>query len=77
MNSKPLTLEEVFEAADIFFPIYEYIKSRLPVDTKVEDVLKVAENVCTLAQKLRAEKEAEALPFGFNKHNETVGPDEC
>jgi len=67
MNSKPLTLEEVFEAADIFFPIYEYIKSRLPVDTKVEDVLKVAENVCTLAQKLRAEKEAEALPFGFNK----------
>jgi len=70
MNSKPLTLEEVFEAADIFFPIYEYIKSRLPVDTKVEDVLKVAENVCTLAQKLRAEKEAEALPFGFNKHND-------
>jgi len=67
MNTKPLTLEEVFEAADIFFPIYEYIKSRLPVDTKVEDVLRVAENVCTLAQKLRAEKEAEALPFGFNK----------
>ena len=67
MNTKPLTLEEVFEAADIFFPIYEYIKSRLPADTKVEDVLKVAENVCTLAQKLRAEKEAEALPFGFNK----------
>jgi len=67
MNTKLLTLEEVFEAADIFFPIYEYIKSRLPVDTKVEDVLKVAENVCTLAQKLRAEKEAEALPFGFNK----------
>ena len=70
MNSKPLTLEEVFEAADIFFPIYEYIKSRLPVDTKVEDVLKVAENVCTLAHKLRAEKEAEALPFGFNKNND-------
>ena len=67
MNTKPLTLEEVFEEADIFFPIYEYIKSRLPADTKVEDVLKVAENVCTLAQKLRAEKEVEALPFGFNK----------
>ena len=69
MNTKPLTLEEVFEAADIFFPIYEYIKSRLPVDTKVEDVLKVAENVCTLAQKLRIEKESENLPFGFNKKN--------
>ena len=77
MKTKPLTLEEVFEAADIFFPIYEYIKSRLPVDTKVEDVLKVAENVCALAQKLRVEKEAESQPFGFNKKNDTIGPDEC
>ena len=67
MNTKPLTLEEVFEAADIFFPIYEYIKHRLPADTKVEDVLKVSENVCALAQKLRVQKEAEAQPFGFNK----------
>jgi hypothetical protein len=67
MNTKPLTVEEVAEAADVFFPIYEYVKGRLPSETSVEDVLKVAENVCTLAQKLRAEKEAEALPFGFNK----------
>jgi hypothetical protein len=72
MNTKPLTLEEVFEAADIFFPIYEYIKSRLPAETKVEDILKVAENVCTLAQKLRVEKEAENQPFGFNKKNGEV-----
>jgi hypothetical protein len=69
MNTKPLTVEEVAEASDVFFPIYEYIKSRLPVDTKVEDILKVAENVCTLAQKLRAEKEVENQPFGFNKNN--------
>jgi hypothetical protein len=67
MNTKPLTLEEVTEAADIFFPIYECVKKRMSDDAKVEDILKVAENVCTLAQKLRAEKEAEALPFGFNK----------
>ena len=72
MNTKPLTLEEVFEAADIFFPIYEYIKSRLPAETKVEDILKVAENVCTLAQKLRVQKEAENQPFGFNKKNENT-----
>jgi hypothetical protein len=63
-------MEEVFAAADIFFPIYEYIKSRLPADTKVEDVLKVAENVCSLAQKLRIEKELESMPFGFNKKQE-------
>jgi len=70
MNTKPLTIEEVTEAADIFFPIYEYVKGRLPADTKVEDILKVAENVCTLAQKLRVEKEAENQPFGFNKKND-------
>jgi hypothetical protein len=67
MNTKPLTVEEVVEAADVFFPIYEYIKHRLPADTKVEDILKVSENVCALAQKLRVQKEAEAQPFGFNK----------
>ena len=70
MNTKPLTVEEVADAADVFFPIYEYVKGRLPADTKVEDVLKVAENVCSLAQKLRLEKEEENLPFGFNKKEE-------
>ena len=70
MNSKPLTVEEVAEAADVFFPIYEYVKSRLPVETKVEDILKVSENVCSLAQKLRVQKEVEAQPFGFNKKRE-------
>jgi len=77
MNTKPLTVEEVAEAADLFFPIYEYIKGRLPAETSVEDTLKVAENICTLAQKLRAEKELEGQPFGFNKKNGTIGSDEC
>ena len=67
MNTKPLTLEEVTEAADIFFPIYECVKKRMSDDAKVEDILKVSENVCALAQKLRVQKEAEAQPFGFNK----------
>lgn len=71
MNNKPLTLEEVTEAADVFFPIYEYVKGRLPADTKVEDVLKVAENVCTLAQKLRAQ-EKDSSPFGFNKKEDDI-----
>ena len=70
MNTKPLTVDEVADAADVFFPIYEYVKGRLPADTKVEDVLRVAENVCSLAQKLRLEKEEENLPFGFNKKEE-------
>ena len=72
MNTKPLTIEEVSAAADIFFPIYEYVKGRLPADTKVEDILKVSENICTLAQKLRVQKEMESQPFGFNKKNENA-----
>jgi len=67
MNTKPLTPEEATEAADIFFPIYECVKKRMSDDAKVEDILKVTENVCALAQKLRVQKEAEAQPFGFNK----------
>ena len=70
MNTKPLTIEEVTEAAEIFFPIYECIKGRMPNDAKVEDILKVTENVCSLAQKLRVQKEIEAQPFGFNKKND-------
>jgi hypothetical protein len=70
MNNKPLTLEEVSEAAEVFFPIYEYVKGRLPAETKVEDILRVAENVCTLAQKLRVQKEMDNVPFGFNKKKE-------
>jgi len=69
MNTKPLTLEEVKEAADIFFPIYEHIKGRMPGDAPCEDTLKVVENVCSLAQKLRVLKEVEASSFGFNKKN--------
>jgi len=70
MNNKPLTLEEVTEAAEVFFPIYEYVKGRMPADTKVEDVLKVTENICSLAQKLRIQKEMDRVPFGFNKKKE-------
>ena len=71
MNKNPLTLEEVKEASDIFFPIYEYVKSRMPDDAPCEDTLKVTENVCNLAQKLRVLKEIESTPFGFNKKQET------
>lgn len=70
MNKKPLTLEEVKEAADIFFPIYEHIKSRMPGDAPCEDTLKVVENVCNLAQKLRVLKEVDEYSFGFNRVKE-------
>ena len=70
MNTKPLTTEEVTEAAEKFFPLFEVVHSKMPKDSKIEDSLKVMETVCNLAHKLRAEKEEQTAPFGFNKKND-------
>ena len=77
MNTKPLTVEEVEEAAEQFFPLFDIVRNQMPVEATIEDTLKVMETVCALAQKLRLEKEAASQPFGFNKKNDTIGPDEC
>jgi hypothetical protein len=69
MNSKPLTVEEVKKAAEVFFPLLEEINRWLPTEATIEDRLKIMETVCTLAHKLRVEEDAK-LAFGFNK-NET------
>jgi hypothetical protein len=75
MNTKPLTVEEVEEAAEQFFPLFDIVRNQMPVEATIEDTLKVMETVCTLAQKLRAEKESQAQPFGFNKKlNEDGAP---
>ena len=66
MNSKPLTPEEVQEAADKFFPLFKIVHGNMPEGSKTEDTLKVMESVCTLAHKLRSQKE-EKTTLGFNK----------
>ena len=64
----PLTLDEVKEASDIFFPLLQHIDQRLPMNATMEDKLRVMESVCSLAQKLRMNKEEDSEgPFGFNK----------
>ena len=69
----PLTLDEVKEAADIFFPLFQHIDQRLPMNSTMEDKLRVMESVCSLAQKLRMNKEEKSEgPFGFNKKTEEV-----
>jgi len=68
MNNKPLTPEEVQQAAEQFFPLFEIVRNRMPANSTTEDTLKVMETVCGLAQKLRVEEEK--IKFGFNK-NET------
>jgi len=66
MNTKPLTQEEVFKAAEYFFPLFDIVHRQMPENSNVEDTLKVMESVCTLAHKLRSQEE-ESMAFGFNK----------
>jgi len=63
--SKPLSPEEVTQAADTFFPLFEIIRSRMPEGSNTEDTLKVLEQVAGLAQKLRIQAQDER--FGFKK----------
>ena len=72
-KNAPLTSEEITEAADIFFPLFNIVDERMPEWATTEDTLKVMENVASLAQKERVKKREEAakLKFGFNKNNST------
>ena len=66
--TKPLTQEEVKEAADQFFPLFETILDGMPEGSSIEDSLKVMESVCGLAHKNRARGEKDSAgPFGVNK----------
>lgn len=69
MNTKPLTVEEVEEAAEQFFPLFDIVRNQMPVEATIEDTLKVMETVCNLAHKLRIGNETH--PFGFNKKSES------
>ncbi len=71
-KNAPLTAEEMSEAADYFFPLFEIVNSRMPKQSKIEDVLKVMENVAKLAQKSRSDKREKEIKekFGFHKHPE-------
>jgi hypothetical protein len=66
----PLTIEEVVEASDIFFPLFNEVSSRMPKGAQVEDTLRVMESIAKLAQKERAKKREEKTKekFGFNKN---------
>jgi hypothetical protein len=64
--SKPLTVEEMKKAADQFMPLFDVVCHAMPEGSKVDDILKVMENVAKLAQKNRAEEKKQDK-FGFNK----------
>ena len=68
-KSDPLTLEEVTDAANIFFPLFNEVHSRMPEGSTTEDTLKVMEAVAKLGHKTRGEKllKEKEMKFGFNK----------
>ena len=66
----PLTVEEVKKAADVFFPLFQEVKNRMPMGASTEDTLKIMESVAKLAHKFRAEDMDKQGPFGFNKPEE-------
>ena len=65
----PLTLEEIVEASDTFFPLFNEVHSRMPDGSTTEDTLRVMEAVAKLGHKNRADKadKEKSLAFGFNK----------
>jgi len=67
MNTKPLTIEEVTAATEMFMDRFDVVQSKMPEGSKTEDTLKVMDTVCQLAQKLREEEKKETDPFGFKK----------
>lgn len=71
-KNAPLTAEEIKEASDTFFPLFNIVYERMPGKFTVEDTLKVMENIAKLAQKSRAEKREKDVKekFGFNKQTE-------
>ena len=70
-KTDPLTVEELTEAADTFFPLFNVVHSRMPKGSSTEDTLKVMESVAKLGHKNRADKKEEekSLKFGFNRNN--------
>ena len=68
-KNEPLTPEEMLEAADTFFPLFDVVKDRMPKGSSTEDTLKVMETVAKLGHKLRQDKllDEKSLAFGFNK----------
>ncbi len=68
-KSDPLTVEEVKEASDVFFPLFNEVHSRMPKGSTTEDTLKIMESVAKLGHKTRADRllTEKSLTFGFNK----------
>ena len=64
-RGKPITLEELKELSDKWFPLFNEVHSRLPEGATVDETLKVMESLSKLAGAEIAEKESEAAKFFY------------
>ena len=67
-NPKPVTLEEYAEVGPEFFAKFNYVKTQLPGDSDVEEVLTIMETLAGLVLiKREDEEETDRPTIGFNK----------
>ena len=63
--TEPITVDDYKNVSDEFFQKYDFVRERLQLGAKAEDVLKVME---ALSAQVMKERVKEKLgPFGFNK----------
>ena len=75
-KNDPLTVEEMTEAAEIFFPLFNEVNNRMPKGASTEDALKVMESVAKLGHKLRSNCLKKSETFGFNKRRVLMSEEE-
>ncbi len=57
-KSDPLNSEEMTEAAEVFFLLFNIVHTRMPDGSTTEDCLQVMESVAKLGHKNRADRAA-------------------
>ena len=67
-NPKPVTLDEYAQVGPDFFAKFNYVKTQLPAESDVEEVLTIMETLAGLVLIKRDEEDNEDRPaIGFNK----------
>ena len=61
--SKSITVEDYELVAPEFFDKYNYVAARLPENTKVEDILKIMQNLASLVLKERSKEKSGIVGF--------------
>ena len=56
MDKVPLNMEELTDAADEFFPAFDFVMTRLPEGTPVKDILNVMDVVADIGYSNRDRK---------------------